>query len=78
MNYKAEYEKWLDSPSLSEREWKELHDIRNDEKEIESRFYGLLTFGTAGLRGVMGTGLARMNVHVIRHTTQAFAESILE
>ncbi|MBQ8264397.1 MAG: phospho-sugar mutase [Oscillospiraceae bacterium] len=76
MNYKAEYEKWLDSPALSEREWKELHDIRNDEKEIENRFFAPLDFGTAGLRGTMKVGLHHMNIHIIRHATQAFANVI--
>lgn len=78
MNYKAEYEKWLDSPSLSEREWKELNDIRNDEKEIENRFFAPLDFGTAGLRGTMKVGLHQMNIHIIRHATQAFANVIAE
>jgi len=75
-NYRAEYEKWLDSPSLNETEWKELHDIRRDDKEIESRFFAPLEFGTAGLRGTMKLGLHHMNVHVIRHATQAFANVI--
>ena len=74
--YRAEYEKWLDCPSLSESEWKELHDIRRDDKEIESRFFAPLEFGTAGLRGTMKIGLHHMNVHVIRHATQAFANVI--
>ena len=74
--YRAEYEKWLDCPSLGESEWKELHDIRNDDQEIESRFYAPLEFGTAGLRGTMKLGLHHMNVHVIRHATQAFANVI--
>ena len=52
--------------------------IQNDPKEIESRFFDQLSFGTAGLRGTMGVGLYRMNVHVIRHATQAFAQVILE
>ncbi len=75
-NYKAEYEKWLDNPALNESEWKELNDIRGDEKEIESRFFAPLEFGTAGLRGTMKTGLNNMNVHIIRHATQAFANVI--
>ena len=74
--YRAEYEKWLDCPSLSESEWKELHDIRRDDKEIESRFFAPLEFGTAGLRGTMKLGLHHMNVHVIRHATQAFADVV--
>ena len=74
--YRAEYEKWLDCPALSETEWKELHDIRRDDKEIESRFFAPLEFGTAGLRGTMKLGLHHMNVHVIRHATQAFANVV--
>jgi len=61
---------------LSEAEKDELRDIAGDEKEIESRFFSRLEFGTAGLRGIMAVGLFRMNIHVIRHTTQAFAELI--
>ncbi|MCD8017977.1 MAG: phospho-sugar mutase [Oscillospiraceae bacterium] len=74
--YRAEYEKWLDNPALSEAEWKELHDIHNDDNEIKSRFFAPLEFGTAGLRGTMKLGLHHMNVHVIRHATQAFANVI--
>lgn len=72
-NYKKEYQHWLDSPALSEDEWKELSAISEDEEEIRSRFYAPLEFGTAGLRGVMAVGLNRMNIHVIRWATQAFA-----
>ena len=75
-NYKEEYQHWLDSPALSEDEWAELNAIANDEKEIESRFFAPLEFGTAGLRGTMKVGLHHMNVHVIRHATQAFANII--
>ena len=75
-NYKEEYQRWLDSPALSESEWEELNSIADDEKEIESRFFAPLEFGTAGLRGTMKLGLHQMNVHVIRHATQAFANVI--
>ena len=75
-NYKEEYQHWMDSPALSEEEWKELDAISGDEKEIESRFFAPLEFGTAGLRGTMKVGLHHMNVHVIRHATQAFANVI--
>ena len=78
MSYRDTYEKWLASPALSPEEKAELEAIRGDEKEIESRFFDQLSFGTAGLRGTMGVGLYRMNVHVIRHATQAFAQVILE
>ena len=77
MSYRDVYEKWLSSPALSEAEKEELRGIAGDEKEIESRFFAPLEFGTAGLRGTMCVGLHQMNVHVIRHATQAFAEVIL-
>ena len=74
--FKEEYEHWLDNPALTEEEWKELDSIKDNEKEIENRFYAPLDFGTAGLRGTMKLGLHHMNVHVVRHTTQAFANVI--
>ena len=74
--FKEEYQHWLDSPALSEAEWQELKAIENDDKEIEARFFAPLEFGTAGLRGEMAVGLHRMNVHIIRHATQAFANVI--
>ena len=77
MDYKKAYEQWLGSPALSGAEKAELAAIAGDEKEIESRFFSQLEFGTAGLRGTMGVGLYRMNIHVIRHATQAFAKVIL-
>ncbi len=76
MDFMKEYEKWLASPALSAAEKAELEAIRQDPKEIESRFYGPLEFGTAGLRGTMYTGLHNMNIHVIRWATQGFADVI--
>ena len=75
-NFKEEYQRWLDSPALTEEEWRELDAISGDEKEIESRFFAPLEFGTAGLRGTMKVGLHHMNIHVIRHATQACANVI--
>ena len=76
MSYRDVYEKWLSSSALSEAEKEELRSISGDEKEIESRFYGPLEFGTAGLRGIMAVGLHNMNIHVIRWATQGFAQVI--
>ncbi len=76
INYRQEYEKWLHSDAITEAERDELKAIANDEKEIESRFYGPLEFGTAGLRGTMKMGLHQMNVYVIRWATQGFAQII--
>ena len=76
MNYRQEYEKWVSSPTITDEERAELRAIADDDKEIESRFYGPLEFGTAGLRGTMKMGLHQMNVYVIRWATQGFAKVI--
>ena len=76
MNYRQEYEKWVSSPAITDEERAELRAISDDDKEIESRFYGPLEFGTAGLRGTMKMGLHQMNVYVIRWATQGFAKVI--
>ncbi len=78
MSYLETYQTWLHSPVLTAEEHAELEAIAGQDKEIESRFFGPLEFGTAGLRGTMGMGLNRMNLYVVRHTTQAFAQVILE
>ena len=57
MSYRDTYLAWLASPALSPEEKAELEAIRDDDKEIESRFFDQLSFGTAGLRGTMGVGL---------------------
>lgn len=78
IDYMQEYRHWLDSPALDENEWKELSAISENEEEIKNRFFAPLEFGTAGLRGIMGMGINRMNDHVVKHATQAFASLILE
>ena len=77
-SYSRQYQKWLDSPQVTRQERAELLSIKGNEKEIESRFFAPLEFGTAGLRGEMGPGIRRMNIHVVRQTTQAFANLILK
>ena len=73
-----EYKKWLDSDMLSASEKEELKNIVNDEKEIESRFYTDLSFGTAGMRGIRGIGRNRMNKYNIRKATQGLANYIIK
>ena len=76
MDYMKEYERWLSSEKLTEDERAELLSIKNDEKEIEDRFFSPLKFGTAGLRGVLGMGINRMNVYTVRQATQGLCEVI--
>ncbi len=78
MDYRKEYEKWLGAEYLSEEERAELLAIKDNEKEIEDRFYAPLKFGTAGLRGVLGMGINRMNVYTVRQATQGLADLICD
>lgn len=78
MNYKERYEEWLNNPDFGEEVKKELESIKNDEKEIEDRFYKDLEFGTAGLRGVIGYGTNRMNKYTVGKATLGLAEYIIK
>lgn len=78
MDYLKEYKKWCESPEFDEETKKELLAIKDDEKEIEDRFYQELEFGTAGLRGVIGAGTNRMNKYTVGKATQGLANYILE
>lgn len=78
MDYLKEYKRWCESPEFDEETRKELIAIKEDEKEIEDRFYKELEFGTAGLRGVIGAGTNRMNKYTVGKATQGLANYILE
>jgi len=77
MNYKNEYQFWLEDAYFDAETKAELAAIAKDEKEIEDRFYRDLEFGTGGLRGVIGAGTNRMNVYTVRKATQGLANYIL-
>ncbi len=76
--YLKRYEEWLNNPCFDEETRKELEGIKGNEKEIEDRFYKELEFGTAGLRGVIGAGLNRMNKYTVGRATQGLANFILK
>ena len=78
MNYLEEYKKWLESPEFDDDTKRELLEIKDDEKEIEDRFYKELEFGTAGLRGIIGYGTNRMNKYTVGKATQGLANYILK
>ena len=77
-NYKELYNEWLNNPYFDEETKAELRSIADDEKEIEERFYTELEFGTAGLRGIIGAGVNRMNMYTVRKATQGLANYILK
>ena len=78
MDYKERYECWLASLSEDDPLRKELVDIQDDDNEIKERFYQDLSFGTAGLRGIVGAGTNRMNFYTVGKATQGIADYIKE
>ena len=77
MDYKMQYQEWLSNPYFDEQTKAELKTIAEDENEIKERFYKELEFGTAGLRGIIGAGINRMNIYTVRKATQGLANYII-
>lgn len=78
MSYREEYDFWLTDSYFDEATKQELQGIRENEAEVEDRFYKELEFGTGGLRGVIGAGTNRMNIYTVRKATQGLANYILK
>ena len=78
MKAKEQFENWFNSDYFDAETKKELLAIRNDDKEIEERFYRELEFGTAGLRGIIAAGTNRMNIYTVRKATQGLANYIVK
>ena len=78
MNYKDKYKEWLENPLFDKETKEELLKIKDDEKEIEDRIYKDLEFGTAGLRGTIGSGTNRMNKYTVGKVTQGLANFIIK
>ncbi len=78
MNEMERYLFWRTDAYFDEVSKAELTAIEHDEKEIQDRFYKDLTFGTGGLRGVIGAGTNRMNIYTVRKATQGLANYILK
>lgn len=77
MSYMETYREWCTNPYFSKETRAELEAIRDNEAEIEDRFYRQLEFGTGGLRGVIGAGTNRMNIYTVRQATQGLANYII-
>ena len=75
-DYMKIYEQWLADPYFDEDTKNELRAFADDENEIKERFYMDLEFGTAGLRGIIGAGINRMNIYTVRRATQGLANYI--
>lgn len=78
MDYIQEYKRWCELAKGDADVEKELSDIAADEAKIEDAFYRNLAFGTGGLRGVIGAGTNRMNIHVVAKASQGLADYIVK
>ena len=78
MSYKERYLEWVKNPYFDEETKQELLNIKDNNKEIEDRFYKDLEFGTAGLRGVIAAGTNRINKYTVRRATYGLANYIIK
>ena len=76
-NWKPVYEKWSHFQELDPKLKQELEAIKTDEQKLEDAFYKELTFGTGGMRGVLGVGTNRMNIYTIRKAVHGLASYLL-
>ena len=73
MDYQKKYEQWLHHPAMEKELKRELEMIATDQAEVSSCFSRELTFGTGGIRGQMGAGIARLNIYIIHKVTAGLA-----
>ena len=72
MNWKETYEEWNNQTLVPDLR-QELDQMKGDAEALEDAFYAPLEFGTAGMRGVLGVGINRMNVYTVRQATEGLA-----
>ncbi len=75
---KSKYERWLEASIDDKALDNEMQTIKDDKVAIEERFCQDLSFGTAGLRGILGVGTNRMNIYTVRKASQALADYLNE
>ncbi|MGX6961668.1 phospho-sugar mutase [Vagococcus xieshaowenii] len=75
-NYQDVYQQWLAFDGLESSLKIELSEMMNDEVTIKEAFYAPLEFGTAGMRGILGAGINRMNIYTVRQATAGLAQLI--
>ena len=78
MSFRETYNNWVENHYFDEKTRQELISIKEDEKEIEDRFYKNLEFGTAGLRGIIAAGTNIINIYTVRRATFGLANYILK
>ncbi len=70
------YKKWLEEPSMDDDLKRELAGM--DAADIEEAFYKELSFGTGGMRGIIGAGTNRMNRFTVQKAVKSFGQYLLD
>ncbi|MCF1584710.1 phospho-sugar mutase [Tetragenococcus koreensis] len=78
MSWKEIYEQWANDDSLDNHLKEQLAELKGKETELEDAFYAPLEFGTAGMRGVLGPGINRMNIYTVRQATEGLANFMVK
>ena len=75
MDCQEQYSRWLKDFANDPEAMQDLQSIAGNQEEINDRFYCDLSFGTAGMRGVLGMGSNRMNIYTVRRATQGLCDT---
>ncbi|MEB7517339.1 phospho-sugar mutase [Enterococcus hirae] len=73
MSWEQVYQQWANEENLEENLKKQLTDLSQDPEKLEDAFFAPLEFGTAGMRGILGPGINRMNIYTVRQATEGLA-----
>ncbi|AYW50696.1 phospho-sugar mutase [Tetragenococcus halophilus] len=78
MSWKEIYEQWTNDDALDEHLKTQLNELKGKQEELEDAFYAPLEFGTAGMRGILGPGINRMNIYTVRQATEGLARFMIK
>ncbi|BAK95032.1 phospho-sugar mutase [Tetragenococcus halophilus] len=78
MSWKEIYEQWTNDDALDDHLKTQLDELKEKQEELEDAFYAPLEFGTAGMRGILGPGINRMNIYTVRQATEGLARFMIK
>jgi len=78
MSWKEIYEQWTNDDALDDHLKTQLNELEGKQEELEDAFYAPLEFGTAGMRGILGPGINRMNIYTVRQATEGLARFMIK
>ncbi|GBD82951.1 phosphoglucomutase [Tetragenococcus halophilus subsp. halophilus] len=78
MSWKEIYEQWTNDDALDDHLKTQLDELKEKQEALEDAFYAPLEFGTAGMRGILGPGINRMNIYTVRQATEGLARFMIK